>query len=253
VRIRFLASAPGRSPLQYLTTFIINDTVAIDAGALGLWEGPAEQASVGHVFLSHSHADHVCSLPIFITNVLDLRTAPVVVHGHAEVLDSLALDVFNGRVWPDFLRLVHRGAPALELIETQEARSSRVDGLVITPVPVNHPVPTMAHLVDDGEAAVVISTDSGPTHDIWRLAARVPHLKAVFLGASYPDEQQDLARAAGHLTTGLVGAEVDKMPAGVPVVAVHIKPSHHAEVVRQLHALGRERLSIGEGNRVYVV
>jgi cAMP phosphodiesterase len=239
--------------LQFLTTFVINDTVAIDAGALGLWESPTEQSSIGHVFLSHSHADHVCSLPIFVTDVLDLRSAPVVVHGHAEVLDSLARDVFNGRVWPDFLRLVRHNAPALEVEETTETRPVHVEGLTITPVPVNHPVPTMAYLVDDGTAAVVISTDSGPTREIWRVAARVPHLRAVFLGASYPDEEQALARVAGHLTPSLVREEIDKVPAGVPAFAVHIKPNYHAEVVRQLHALGQERLSVGESGRVYVV
>lgn len=253
MKIRYVPSALGCPELQFLTTFVINDTVAIDAGSLGLLEGPTEQASVGHVFLSHSHADHVCSLPIFVTNVIGLRSAPTVVHGHAEVLDSLRRDVFNGRVWPNFLQLDHRGTPVLVLEETGEALPIRVDGLTITPVPVNHSVPTMAYLVDDGKAAVVISTDSGPTDDLWRLAARVPHLKAVFLGASFPEEERALARAAGHLTPQLICEEVVKMPAGVPVIAVHIKPSYHAEVVRQLQALGLDRLSIGESGRTYVV
>jgi ribonuclease BN (tRNA processing enzyme) len=253
VKIRFLPSALSCPELQFLTTFVINDTVAIDAGALGLWSDPTAQSSVGHVFLSHSHTDHVCSLPIFVTNVLSLRSAPVTVHSHADVLDSLARDVFNGRVWPNFLQLVHHGAPVLVLGETREARPVCVDGLVVTPVPVNHPVPTMAYLVDDGQAAVVISTDSGPTHDIWRLAARVANLKAVFLGVSYPDEEAELAHVAGHLTPSLVREEIDKMPADTQVIAVHIKPNYHARVIRQLQGLAWDRLSIGESGRVYVV
>jgi cAMP phosphodiesterase len=253
VKIRYLASAHGRPELQYLTTFIVNDTVAIDAGALGYWGEPADQSSVGHVFLSHSHADHVGSLPIFITNVLEIRPTPVVVHSHAAVLDSLTQDVFNGRLWPNFLRLTHRGAPVLVLEQTAPGEATRVDGLSITPVPVNHPVPTMAYLVDDGESAIVISTDSGPTSDIWEAAARVPHLKAVFMGASYPEAERDLAAIAGHMTPSMVREEIAKIPAGVRIVAVHIKPSHHAEVTAQLAALGEPRLSIGESGRTYLV
>jgi cAMP phosphodiesterase len=246
-----LPSAIRGGRLEYLTTFIINGVVAIDAGSLGYWSSPAAQAGVSHVFLSHTHADHVCSLPMFVTNTAALRAEPVAIHGSAGVLDSLARDVFNGRVWPDFLQISSQGAALLSLEESAAGVACDVGGLRITPVAVDHSVPTFSHIVDDGRAAVVISTDSGPTDGLWRAAARLPHLKAIFLGTSFPEEERALAVVAGHLTPALVGAELAKMPPGVPVYAVHIKPGHRRRVVFQLGALKRPNLAVGDSGRDY--
>jgi cAMP phosphodiesterase len=252
MKIRMLPAAVAGREFEFLTTFIVNETVAIDAGALGFWASLPGQRLVNHVLLSHSHADHVCSLPMFVTNTLDVRVRNVVVHGHAHVLDSLSRDVFNGRLWPDFLRPPDGSGPLLALEETTAGRPCTVDGLQITPIPVEHPVPTVAHLIDDGAAAVVISTDSAPTCELWRVAARVPHLKAVFLGCSFPEEEAALARVAGHLTPSQVDAELAKLGRDVPVHAVHIKPGHRRTVIDQLRGLSRPNLFIGQSRTSYV-
>src|SRR6266478_2567694 len=64
LRVMLLPSAfPGSlaETSQYLTSYLINDTLAIDAGALGIFAGHAEQARVRHVLISHSHADHIAT------------------------------------------------------------------------------------------------------------------------------------------------------------------------------------------------
>ena len=118
MRIRMLPSAVTGGGQEFLTTFIVNGSVAIDAGGLGFWDDLIGQQRVDHVFLSHSHADHVCSLPMFVTNTLDTRARNVVVHAHAPVLESLSRDIFNGRLWPDFLLPADGSASLLDLDET---------------------------------------------------------------------------------------------------------------------------------------
>lgn len=251
MKVRMLPSSVGGGRLEYLTTFVIDGVVAIDAGSLGFWPSPSVHAGVRHVFLSHTHADHVCSLPMFVTNAAERHAGPVVVRGSAGVLDSLARDVFNGRIWPDFLQLSSQGAPLLTLEEAAAGVACDVGRLRITPVAVDHSIPTVSHVVDDGRAAIVISTDSGPTDGLWRAAARLRHLKAIFLGTSFPEEERALAAVAGHLTPSLVAKELAKMPAGVPVYAVHIKPGHRRRVIRQLAALKRPNLALGDSSRAY--
>ena len=46
-----------------------------------------------------------------------------------------------------------------------------VGDLHITPVPVDHAVPTFGYIVTDGKSTVVFGADSGPTERIWQLAA----------------------------------------------------------------------------------
>jgi Cft2 family RNA processing exonuclease len=40
-------------------------------------------------FLTHSHLDHIGSLPLLIDSVSDLRTEPVTVHATAATLDII--------------------------------------------------------------------------------------------------------------------------------------------------------------------
>lgn len=232
-------------------SYVINDTVAVDAGALGFFGLPQEQGRIRHIFISHTHIDHVASLPIFVDNVYDPAREPVTVYGSAEVLASLRQDLFNGRLWPDFIALSQQQAPFLQLQPLVAGQSISLAGLRITPVPVNHAVPTMGFIVDDGQAAVVIPSDTGPTEDIWERASALPHLQAVFLEAAFPNSLAALAKIAGHLTPALFGLETRKVKRPTQFLAVHVKPRYAAIVTEELASLGLPHLEMAEYGRSY--
>jgi ribonuclease BN (tRNA processing enzyme) len=252
VRVRILASSlDDPRDTQFLTSFLINDSVAIDAGCAGFHGSPREQARINHVFLTHSHADHLCSLPMLVTNVHEERGDAVNVYGHDHVLRSLRNDVFNGRLWPDLLQLGDNGSPFVRLQRLEPEEAVIADGLRVTPVFVNHVVPTFGYIVEDDEASVVFCSDTGPTERIWQVAGARQKLKAIFLDASFPARLADIAAAAAHLTPELFGAEVAKLGREVDVIAVHIKPGHRKQVLRELEDLRLDRLHIGTGGREY--
>ena len=152
---------------QFSTSYIINDTLAIDAGGLGFYRGPVEQARIKHVLISHTHMDHIASLPIFVENVYEGKPECVTIHGSADVLSGLARDVFNDRVWPDFIKLsTIVPAPFLKLQTLQPRQRIEVEGLKITPVEVNHVVPTLGFIVEESDAAMIVVSDTGPTEEI---------------------------------------------------------------------------------------
>src|SRR5438067_4534121 len=97
--------ADGEEPSQYLISYLFNDTVAIDAGSLGIHGSPRKQARVKHVLISHTHIDHTATLPIFLENAFEGKADGVTVHGSGAVLDGLRRDTFNDRTWPDFVAL----------------------------------------------------------------------------------------------------------------------------------------------------
>ena len=125
------------------------------------------------------------------------------------------------------------------------------DGLWITPVPVNHLVPTVGYVVTDGRSAIIIAGDTGPTKRLWEVAHRTAGLQAIFLEACFPNSMKRLAEASLHLTPEMFGEEVAKMPAGVRVVATHIKVRYRDAVVRELKALGLAQVEIGECEKEY--
>ena len=254
MKIRMLASAPDAPEEHaYLTSFVIDDTVAVDAGGLGLWRGAAEQARIADVLLTHSHIDHLATLPIFLENSREARgdSGCVRVHGHSAALGSLRTDIFNDRVWPDLFRLAGEEGPHLELKELEAERSVSVGGLRVTPVEVRHTVPAYGYIVEDGASTVVFGGDSAPTDRIWELARARGNLRAVFLEATFPDAMREFALMTGHLTPALFADEAAKLPMGVATVAVHIRPRYREQVVAELDVLALPNLVVARGGTEY--
>jgi ribonuclease BN (tRNA processing enzyme) len=250
MKVQVLASAPGhRSRVQYLSTFLVNDTVAIDAGCLGLYREPGDQSRVSHVFLTHTHADHLVSLPIFLENSNGGEETEASVYGSPAVLESLHTDIFNDRIWPTFERLTAGNRSNFRLHTLEEENPIEVNGLRITPVAVNHTVPTFGFVVEDDESAVVFGSDTGPTDRIWEVAKTRKTLKAVFVESSFPNHMEEKAKRFGHLTPNLLAREVEKLPEGLLVVAIHIKAAYFLDVVAELFELEIPHLEIGEGGK----
>ncbi len=241
----------GEEPGQYLITYLINDTLAIDAGCLGLYGTPQQQARVRHVLISHTHIDHTASLSIFVENVFEAKADCVTIHGSDAVLESLQADLFNNRTWPDFVALSAGPTPLLRLERLEPYRPVEFEGVRVVPVPVDHVVPTLGFVVSDGRATVVIASDTGPTDDLWRVANAAPDLAAVFLEASFPESMSGLAAKAKHLTPALFGVEVGKLARPVRVIAVHLKARFRAEITAEIHALRLPNVEIGRYGTPY--
>ena len=188
MKIRLLGSSvPDASRRQYVSSYVINGTVGIDVGCTGFYGSPQEQEVIRHIFLTHSHTDHTASLPIFVENAWTPTDSCPTIHGSIETLDAVQKHIFNDIMWPDFVAISRSVPPFLRLSPLEPERTVEADGLRLTPVPVNHVVPTFAYLVDDGHSAVIFGADSGPTNRIWELAHKTPNLRAVFLEACFPN------------------------------------------------------------------
>jgi cAMP phosphodiesterase len=254
MRVKLLPSSAGRqSQLQCLTSFVIDGRLGIDAGSIGFALEPDQIGSIRDFIITHSHADHTASLPIYVAEAFPLLEAPVIVHTTIEVMSALREHVFNDQVWPNFekIQLNNGAGPALEFRQLRPREVASLAGFRVTPFPVNHVVPTSGILVESGTAAVLFTADTYITDEIWKAARAAENLKAVFVDVSFPDEMAELAEASKHLTPGLLAAELRKLDRDVEVYAVHIKPTNREEVMRQLAALGDSRVAIGEIDREY--
>jgi ribonuclease BN (tRNA processing enzyme) len=253
MRVTLVPSAVGVAGVarQFLTSYLLDDTVAIDAGSLGLYRTPRHQARVKHLFVTHTHLDHLASLPMFLENAYRGDGDCVTIYGSAAVLDCLRGDLFNDRLWPDFIRISAIRAPYLKLREVKPGEPVECDGLRLTPVPVDHVVPTLGLIVEGRGAAVAIPSDTGPTEEIWERANRVARLKAVFLEATFPNSMGWLATLAKHLTPALFGEEARKVKKAVRFIAVHLSPRARAQIVKELKALDLPDLEIGRPGKAY--
>ena len=251
MRIELLNSTNPPSDLQFLVSFLVNDEVAIDAGSIGLLADLRRQQKVKHVFITHEHLDHVATLPIFLENVYDPGPECVELLASREVLDFLHGDMFNGRVWPDFIDLSRPNDAFVGITAIEPLRPITRAGLTITPVPVSHGVATLGLVVDDGRTAVAFPSDTGPTEQFWEHLASIDRLKAVFLEASFPHSLADLATITGHLSTATFAAEIGKLPRQVRWIVVHRKARYAAQIASELESLGLANVELVRSGHVY--
>jgi ribonuclease BN (tRNA processing enzyme) len=251
MKVRILPSSPDAGQLQHLISFVIDDRVAIDAGCIGLCGAVQAQAGLTSVLLTHSHLDHVASLPMFAMNVIDHAGRGVVVTAPDSVIASLRQDVFNGRVWPDFPATRLNGQPLVQFESVGLRQPTAVGGLTVTAIPLNHPVPTVGYLVDDGRSAVLFATDTGLTDEVWETAGRNSRLTTAFIDVAFPDELGARAEETGHLTPMRAREQAGRLPAAVNKIAVHLKPAYHARLVGELQEAAIPNLTIGRIGRDY--
>lgn len=230
---------------QFSTSYLINGVVAIDAGSIGLTADIEAQARVAAVFLSHSHLDHVASLPMLLDNVYRMAARPPRIYASRETLDVLTSSVFTRETWMSLDAMTRIEPPFATFEFLNASEPIEVEGLRITPIPVNHVIPTFGFLVEEPGAAVLFSSDTGPTDELWEVANKTEDLRAVFVEASFPNVLAHVANASGHLTAELLATELAKLRRPVPIIAVHLKPRHAPAVSAELHALGLGDLRIG--------
>ena len=252
LKITLLHSAAGaQSVRSFALSILVNDTICIDAGSIGYLPSLADQKRIRAIVLTHSHMDHVASLPLCLDNVYEYGPHCPTIYAGRDAIAALKSDFFNDRVWPDFVRLSGEESPFLGLVELEAEVPVTVEGVSITPVALNHVVPTFGYLIEDTRATVALVCDTLPTERIWQLLGGVKNLAAVFIEASFPNSMQWLADKSEHLTPATVRGELAKLRKPVPAYAVHIKPAYYDAIVAELADLKRPDLHVAQPGRTY--
>jgi ribonuclease BN (tRNA processing enzyme) len=251
MRIEVLGGYGGESPECRMTCLLINDRIALDAGSLTQTLPIERQVDLHSIVLSHSHIDHTNCLPFFIENVYGKTTGAINVHAAAPTLYSIRKYLFNNDTWPDFTRLPNHLLPALRFQDLEAERPLVIDGVSFTPVPVDHLVPTFGFLIEQDGAAVLWSSDTGPTTRLWELANATPNLKALFIETSFDNALQDVADVSLHLTPRTLEVELRKLQRKVPVLLHHLKPPCVERIHVEVKQLRNADVSFLEQGKVY--
>jgi len=175
MRVRILGCSGGIGGSHLRTTsLLVDDDVLIDAGT-GVADLPlAELAKIDHVFLTHSHLDHIASLPLLIDSVSDLRDTPLIVHAAAATLRVLAKHIFNWAIWPDFRVIPSREQAVMQYRAIRLGQSVRLGLRTITALPAEHTVPAVGYQLDSGAGSLVFTGDTTVNDALWPLLNRIP-------------------------------------------------------------------------------
>lgn len=237
---------------QRLTCLLIDDRVAIDAGSIALGVTNEQRDSIRHVIVTHSHIDHMATLPIFIDDLFASLNEPVCIHTTEEIKSRLEGDVFNWQTYPRFAELGNGKTKAMAYNLIRPREEFAVEHLRFTAIPVNHTVPTVGFIFSDGRTTVAVTSDTTTTEEFWHAANEHERIDALIIECSFPNEMEDLAVKSGHLTPAMVKRELDKFKhKEADILAVHLKASYRPRLLEELAALEISRLSAMEIGREY--
>jgi len=111
MQIRVLGCSGGIGGNLRTTSMLLDHDVLIDAGT-GVGDlSLTELLKIDHVFLTHSHLDHVTSLTFLVDTVGPMRDTPITVHCTEPTHRILQDHIFNWKVWPDFTQIPSKSAP----------------------------------------------------------------------------------------------------------------------------------------------
>jgi cAMP phosphodiesterase len=236
---------------QLLTTYMINETLAIDAGAIAIGMSYEEQLRLRSIIVTHSHLDHVISLPLFLVDLFDELREPINIYATPSDFDALKNHIFNQRVWITVETLKNDFTELIRYHPIKSGESFRAEGLKITPIPVTHTVLTHGLLVEDATTALLFTSDTGTTDSIWKIAGECDKLRAVFIDLSFPNRLTDLALVSGHHSPATLLDEMPKIRPDVQIFAVHLKAAYRDQVAEEVAALNNPRLIVAEIGREY--
>lgn len=234
MKLRVLGCSGGIGAGLRTTSFLVDGDILIDAGT-GLMDlDLAQLSAIDHVFLTHSHLDHIASLPLLVDSVGALRDKPIQVHALPETIEALRNHIFNWTIWPDFSAIPDKVSPWLSYHPLQVDVPVDVDGRQITPLTANHTVPALGFLLTSSRGSLVFSGDTGPNPAFWSRVNTIENLRHLIMETAFSDSESQLATKAGHLCPWQLLGELSQMTVQPKLWITHLKPSDRQTITREV-------------------
>ena len=234
MKLRILGCSGGIGAQTRTTSFKLDDDILIDAGT-GIEDLSVEElTAIDHVFLTHSHLDHIAALPLLVDSVGHLRKKPVMVHALPDTIAALRAHIFNWVIWPDFTEIPHYDRPYMVFEPIVVGASVDVGGRRIKALPANHTVPALGYQMSGPTGTLIFSGDTSPNDEFWQIVNSVRDLKALIIETAFSNRDQDLAMLAKHLFPIQLGRELQKLKVETELYVTHLKPSDRATITREV-------------------
>lgn len=240
------------SPRQHLTCLIIDDRIAFDAGSLAMAASEKQRQQIRDIVLSHAHLDHIAGLPLFVDDHYSTLKEPIRIHARPDTIEILERDVFNWSVYPRFSELRNANGPVMEYRPYTPGIPFCAAHLQVRAIDVNHKVPSSGFVISDGKSRIAFTGDTAEMDKFWGELDRDGKVPIVFIECAFPDEMDELAKIASHLTPARLARELTKSGhADRKFFVINLKPMFRESIVRQLKSLNLPNTCILDVGRTY--
>ena len=237
MKIKVLGCSGGIGGALRTTSFLVDDDILIDAGS-GVGDLSIEQlVGIDHVFITHSHLDHITSLPFLLDTVMGMRPHPVTVYAIADTLKVLREHIFNWKVWPDFNVIPDPSQPFLQYKEIKLGETVELGSRKISALPANHVVPAVGYQLDSGKSSLVFSGDTTSCEAFWQQVNKVDNLRYLIIETAFSNAEIELAKISKHLCPSMLVDELNKLSQSAEIYITHLKPGEGEIIMQEIGRL----------------
>ena len=241
MKLKILGCSGGIGGDLRTTSLMLDHDVLIDAGT-GVGDlSIGELALIDHIFVTHSHMDHVTSIPFILDTVGWMRDKPLTLYATAETLDILREHLFNWKLWPDFAQIPDSQNPVLRYQPISLGMPVVLGARKITALPANHVVPAVGFQIDSGKTSLVFTGDTTTNDALWHQVNAIGNLRYLIVETALSDSERELAVASKHLCPSLLAAELDKLKLFPEIYITHLKPREAELIMEEIGARVTER------------
>jgi ribonuclease BN (tRNA processing enzyme) len=224
MKLRVLGCSGGIGRDLRTTSMLLDHDILIDAGT-GVGDLSIDElCRIDHVFVTHSHLDHVTSIPMLVDTVGWIRGKPIIVHAIEPTLEILRQHLFNWKLWPDFTQIPCAAEPFMRFQAVALGKTTELNGRKLTPLPANHVVPAVGYRIDSGRASLVFTGDTTTNDPLWQAVNQIDNLRYLVIETAFCNEEKDLAIASKHLCPSMLAEELAKLKLEAEVYITHLKP-----------------------------
>lgn len=253
MRLRILGCSGGIGGRHLRTTSMLLDhDVLIDAGTGVSDLSLAELSLIDHIFVTHSHLDHISSIPFLVDTVGGMRANPVTVYAQSATIEVMRNHVFNWSIWPDFTQLPTVDKPFLRFEAIQIGQEIDIKGRKITALPANHVVPAVGFHLDSGNASLVFSGDTTTNDALWKLVNKINNLKYLIIETAFCNREKQLAILSKHLCPSMLAEELAKLERSAEIFISHLKPGEIELTMQEIEeCAGQYKPRMLQNNQVF--
>lgn len=231
---------------------LLDHDILIDAGTGVSDLSLTELSLIDHIFITHSHLDHVSSIAFMVDTVGGMRANPVTVYAQPATIEILRNHIFNWSIWPDFTQIPTAAKPFMRYEPIQVGQEVEIKGRKITALPAIHSVPAVGFQLDSGKSSLVFSGDTTTNDALWKVVNKIDNLKYLIIETAFCNREKELAIMSKHLSPSMLADELAKLERSAEIFITHLKPGEIELTMQEVEeCAGQYKPRMLQNNQVF--
>lgn len=235
-KLKVLGASGSKAKGYSTTSFQIDEDLVIDAGNIINYLGD-KALNINHVFLTHSHSDHISDLPFLIETFFERRTEPLKIYALKDTIENIKKFIFNDKIWPDFTKIKllnsHKYSLIYQAIELGQI--IQINDYKIKAIYANHQDGACGYVVNKEQKSFLISGDTYLHPYLIEELNKNKTIKTLFIECSFPDRLKEFSKTTNHLSPCHIKEELNKLKRDdISVYFYHFKPFYEEELYEDI-------------------